>query len=232
MVALSLDNAQVRRRKHHILGPVSHQFASSGLTVVLGPNGSGKTTFLRALHGLERLSKGSVHSTVPQEAQAFVFQSPIMLRRNVRDNLTYPPAFRALGLSREKVDHDVSKWLNIIGLQGAAKVSAHRLSGGEKQKLALARALIARPKLLFLDEPCASLDGKSTREIETILCTARDAGLRIILATHDMGQARRLADDAVFLLNGKLHESGVASTLLNTPQQPETRAFLQGDIVE
>jgi tungstate transport system ATP-binding protein len=126
----------------------------------------------------------------------------------------------------------VSKWLNIIGLTDAIDAPAQRLSGGEKQKLALARALICQPKLLFLDEPSANLDGRSTREIERILIDARDAGTRIILATHDLGQARRLANDAVFLLSGQVHEAGPAETFFATPKMPETKAFFAGDIVE
>ncbi|MEP5759310.1 MAG: ATP-binding cassette domain-containing protein [Litoreibacter sp.] len=233
MVAyLTLNAAQVHRRKRRILGPIDHEFSQDGLTVVLGPNGSGKTTLLRTLHGLERLSEGHVNSHVSRHDQAFVFQTPIMLRRSVRDNLIYPPAFRALKLNREKIDENVSKWLNIIGLSEAPHHPAQRLSGGEKQKLALARALITRPKLLFLDEPSANLDGRSTREIEQILTDARDAGVRIILTTHDIAQARRLADDALFLLGGCVHEFGSAKDILIHPQHTETKSFLNGEIVE
>ena len=109
---------------------------------------------------------------------------------------------------------------------------APRLSGGERQKLALGRALIRKPKVLFLDEPCANLDGCSTREIETLLRDATQTGTRIIMTTHDLGQARRLAGDVLFLLNGRVHEQGGASAFFTDPKTPEAKAFLEGDIVE
>ncbi|KKK86079.1 hypothetical protein LCGC14_2766850, partial [marine sediment metagenome] len=102
----------------------------------------------------------------------------------------------------------------------------------EQQKLALARALICKPKLLFLDEPCAALDGRATREIEMILQTAKADGTRLILSTHDLGQARRLADDVLFLVGGRIHEAGRADTFFNQPETEEAQAFLRGDIVE
>jgi tungstate transport system ATP-binding protein len=116
-------------------------------------------------------------------------------------------------------------------LQDAASLSATRLSGGEKQKLALARALIRKPQVLFLDEPCANLDGASTRDIETLLADARADGTRLIMTTHDIGQARRLATDVIFMLHGKIHESGVATTVFDAPQTTELQAFYRGDII-
>lgn len=229
---LSLQNVSVKRRGKHVLGPVSHDFSSTGLTVVLGPNGSGKTTLLRVMHGVERLSSGTVETPITRAEQAFVFQSPIMLRRSVRDNLIYPPALKARNLTSSELNEEVEKWLNIIGLPDATNRPAQRLSGGEKQKLALARALICKPKLLFLDEPTANLDGRSTREIEEILISARDNGTRLILATHNLGQAKRLANDAIFLLSGKIHEAGLADTFFDAPQASETKAFFAGDILE
>ena len=106
------------------------------------------------------------------------------------------------------------------------------LSGGEQQKLAIARALITDPALVFLDEPTASLDGRAMREIEAILHTAKADGTRLILSTHDMGQARRIADTVVFMLGGKVHETGPANSFFDAPNTPEARAFLKGDIVE
>jgi len=153
-----------------------------------------------------------------------------MLRRTVRQNLAYP--LKLLGESRAKIDQSVSHWAKQIGLSELLDSPATRLSGGEKQKLALGRALIRTPKVLFLDEPCANLDGRSTREIETVLRQANAAGTRIIMTTHDLGQARRLASDVVFLLNGKIHEQGQAAQIFRAPQTAEAKAFFEGDIVE
>ena len=229
---LTLEGVVVRRRGKRLLGPVDLSLGNAGLTVVIGPNGSGKTTLLRAMHGLERLSDGKIHCSVTADEQAYVFQSPIMLRRSVRENMIFPPALQRLKLSPSQLGAEVDKWLEIIGLPGEGDRPAPRLSGGEKQKLALARALICKPKLLFLDEPCSNLDGRSTREIETILLQARDTGTRIILATHDMGQVKRLASDVVFVLNGQIHETSETGNFMNAPQTKESKAFLEGDIVE
>jgi len=224
----------VHRRGKRLLGPIDMKFDVTGITVVLGPNGAGKTTFLKALHGLERLNAGQVHWNVPdaeaRARQAYVFQTPIILRRSVAQNLAYP--LNLVGLSKAAVADKVGKWAEHIGLGDALDRPATRLSGGEKQKLALARALIGEPEVLFLDEPCTNLDGRSTREIEDLLRAARKKGTRIIMATHDLGQARRMASDIVFLVDGCIHESGPSEQCFETPKTPALRAFLKGDIIE
>ena len=233
-MSLFLTDAMVKRRGKPLLGPVSLELPETGFTIVLGPNGSGKTTLLKVLHGVMRLSSGKLHWSVPSDdahqRQAYVFQTPIMLRRSVRANLAYP--LELLGLPKPEIAARVEDWATRIGLQNALSLPAPRLSGGEKQKLALGRALIRRPDWLFLDEPCANLDGRSTREIEALLLKAQVDGTRIVMSTHSIGQARRLATDVLFLLNGQLHEQGPASDLYKTPQRVETKAFLDGDIVE
>lgn len=224
----------VRRRGKRLLGPIDLTLDAQGITVVLGPNGAGKTTLLKTLHGVERLSGGQVKWHIPdaeaRARQAYVFQTPIILRRSVRENLAYP--LKVLGRGKDDIDQRVMQWAARIGLTGALERPATRLSGGEKQKLALARALIGEPNLLFLDEPCTNLDGRSTREIEGLLIAAHKRGTRIIMATHDLGQARRMASDLLFLVDGKIHENGVADECLTTPKTPALAAFLKGDIVE
>jgi len=233
-MSVSLSNVLVKRRGKAILGPVSLDLDAAGFTIVLGPNGAGKTTLLKALHGVERISDGKVEWSLPEvetrQAQAYVFQSPIMLRRSVRQNLAYP--LQLLGMPKSEITLRVVDWAQRIGLEDALDRPAPRLSGGERQKLAVGRALIRNPQVLFLDEPCANLDGRSTREIEALLLDARDTGTRIIMTTHALGQARRLASDVVFLLNGNLHEQGAAPAFFNAPQTSEARSFLEGDIVE
>ncbi|MGB3246183.1 MAG: ATP-binding cassette domain-containing protein [Sulfitobacter sp.] len=233
-LSVNLQDVRVKRRGKAILGPINLDLAGVGFTVVLGPNGAGKTTLLKVLHGVERISTGSVQWSVPaalaQRAQAYVFQRPIMLRRSVRQNLAYP--LQLLGRPKMEIATKVADWAEQVGLTDMLDQPAPRLSGGEKQKLALGRALIRVPDVLFLDEPCANLDGRSTREIEAVLRTASEAGTRIIMTTHDLGQARRLASDVVFLLGGKLHEQGSAPHIFESPCTLEAKAFFQGDIVE
>jgi tungstate transport system ATP-binding protein len=230
----SLEDVRVTRRGKTILGPVNLELGVEGFTMVLGPNGSGKTTLLKVLHGVQRISAGKAIWSVPdkqaQQAQAYVFQRPIMLRRSVRQNLAYP--LQLIKMPKDQIAQKVTEWAERIGLSDVIDHPAPRLSGGEKQKLALGRALIRTPQVLFLDEPCANLDGRSTREIETVLRHANSTGTRVIMTTHDLGQARRLATDVVFLLNGKIHEQGTAPEIFAAPTTPEARAFFQGDIVE
>ena len=234
ILPLKLAGAEVRVRDAHLLGPVDLELTGEGVTVVLGPNGAGKTTLLRLMHGIQRLSKGEMHwATSRAEAdlkQAYVFQTPILLRRTVIENVAYPLTVR--GISRKEARLKAGAMLEDVGLSGHLEQRANALSGGEKQKLALARALVVKPEVLFLDEPTASLDGRSTREIEAILTQVRDTGTKLVMATHDLGQARRIASDVLFLLNGKLHETGAAGAFFEAPQTPEAQGFLRGDIVE
>ena len=233
-MSLSLSKAVVKRRGKTILGPVDLALNSPDITIVLGPNGAGKTTLLRVLHGVERLSSGGLSLSKPdaqaRQEQAYVFQSPIMLRRSVRANLSYP--LELVGTAKLDIAQRVEAWAERIGLADALERHAPRLSGGEKQKLALARALIREPDVLFLDEPCANLDGRSTCEIETLLKEAHTNGTRIIMTTHDLGQARRMAAEVVVLLAGNVHERSAADIFFAKPETAEAQAFLNGDIIE
>ncbi len=229
-----MTDAVVKRRAKDLLGPVDLTISETGFTIVMGPNGAGKTTLLRSLHGLERLTQGRVQWQTPlkdaHRRQAFVFQTPIMLRRSVLENLTYPLLLR--GTKKGLAEALARDWAQRVGLDDVLGNPAPQLSGGEKQKLALARALITQPDIVFLDEPCANLDGRATREIETILQQVNAAGTRIVMATHNIGQAKRLATDVLFLLNGQIAEQSPAHTFFNAPQTPQAAALLRGDIVE
>ncbi|MEP2782233.1 MAG: ATP-binding cassette domain-containing protein [Pseudoruegeria sp.] len=233
ILPLTLTQAIVKKRGKKLIGPVSHTFSDTGTTIVMGPNGSGKTTLLRLMHGLERARDGRVDWHVNTEEarhhQAYVFQQPIMMRRSVQACLAYP--LRLQGTPKAHANQKAIEWAERVGIAHALNRSAMVLSGGEKQKLALARALIRSPQVLFLDEPCANLDGAATRDIETILLNAHHNGTRIFMATHDMGQARRLADTVVFMLHGKIHEASDAEPFFETPKTTEALAFLNGDII-
>lgn len=231
---VTLEGATLRRSGKVLVGPVNLELRAKGVTVVIGPNGAGKTSLLRMMHGIARLGGGSIRWACPPEEarahQAFVFQQPIMMRRSVLGNLTYP--LRQTGTSWSEARDRATQAATEVGLADMLDRPAPYLSGGERQKLALARALITRPELLFLDEPCASLDGRATREIEEILTRAAAAGTRLIMSTHDMGQARRLATEVLFLMNGNIHEHSSAEMFFGGSASPQAQAFLKGDIVE
>ncbi|UWQ12849.1 ATP-binding cassette domain-containing protein (plasmid) [Aliiroseovarius crassostreae] len=224
----------VRRRGRNLIGPLDLTVEGQGVTIVLGPNGAGKTTLLRALHGIERLSGGQITYGCPRPealaAQAFVFQTPVIMRRSVRENMSYPLALRKM--PKADIVARVEEVADRVGLSFALNRPARVLSGGERQKLALGRALTLRPELLFLDEPCASLDGRATREIEDVLQHEISRGRRIIMSTHNLGQARRLAKDVWFVHKGQIHEAAPAEQFFNTPATEAARAFINGDIVE
>ena len=234
ILPMTMEGVVVRKSGRTILGPIDHVLDGRGVTALLGPNGSGKSTWLRVMHGLQHPRAGTLRWAVPREearaAQGFVFQTPILLRRSVVDNLAYP--LRLRGHSRAAARAAAAPWLDRIDLTRAAGAPADALSGGERQLLAIARALITQPQLLFLDEPTAALDGRSTRLVETLIGEAVAEDVRVMLATHDVGQARRLADDVAFLHGGRLLESGPAGAFFAAPRSDQARAFLRGDIVE
>lgn len=231
---LKLTAASTSRRGRTLVEPLDLSMDGKGITVVLGPNGAGKTSLLRLIHGTARLTTGAIEwacSTADaRNRQAFVFQRPIMLRRSVEENLMYPLRLRKVPKGEARAAAHL--WADRVGLTDQLGRMATVLSGGEQQKLAIARALITDPKLVFLDEPTASLDGRSIREIEAVLQQASLAGTKLILATHDMGQARRLADDVVFLIAGQLHEHRPAAEFFSDEATTEARAFINGDILE
>lgn len=232
ILPVELTDAEVVRRGRRILGPVSLRLEGEGVTIVMGPNGSGKTTLLRALHGLERLRGGTLRWQGERDqvraAQAFVFQSPILMRRNVVDSIAYP--LRLRGLTRRAARAAAAAEAARVGLGEMLDRDAEVLSGGERQKLALARALVLRPQVLFLDEPCANLDPHATRDIEAILREECARGTRIVMSTHHVGQARRLADEIVFLSDGRILEHAPADAFLAAPRTAEARAHLDGDL--
>lgn len=234
MLPASVKNAVVRRKGKNLIGPVDLTLAETGVTIVIGPNGAGKTTLLRMLHGLDRMKSGTITWACPtsqaRARQAFVFQQPVLMRRNVRDNIAY--ALQVAGISTHEARGRAEDWAAKVGLSGMLDLRASALSGGERQKMAIARALIRDPDVIFLDEPCSSLDGRATREIEEILKGAAHLGKRLIMSTHDMGQARRLASEVIFMLNGCIHEIGPAPDFFDNPQSAKTGAFMNGDIVE
>jgi len=231
---MTATKIESRRRGQQLVGPIDLTLGGQGITVVIGPNGAGKTTLLQLLHGTARLSSGKIEWACSTEEarhhQAFVFQRPVMLRRTVLENLIYP--LRLRGVTKPNAEERAREWAGRVGLTPMLARTATVLSGGEQQKLALVRALICEPKLLFLDEPCAALDGRAIREIEEILQRARASGTRMLLSTHDLGQARRLADDVLFLLGGRVHEAAPANVFFHGPETAQARAFLRGDIVE
>jgi tungstate transport system ATP-binding protein len=200
-------------------------------TVLLGPNGSGKTTLLRLCMGLIVPTGGRIdwadRSPAAMKRRAIVFQKPVMLRRTAAANISF--ALAAAG--RIPARGEALRLLSEVGLGPLADRPARRLSGGEQQRLALARALARDPEVLFLDEPTASLDPASTKAVEDIITRVSAQGVKIVMSTHDLGQARRIAGDVVFLAKHRLIERAPADEFFSSPATAEARRFAAGDLV-
>jgi tungstate transport system ATP-binding protein len=223
---LAFENASVRAGDVEIVSNLELDIVSGGPTILLGPNGSGKSTLLRLGMGLVQPTSGRVswgRRSEPDERLAMVFQRPVMLRRTAAANVAY-------GLPARD-DKRVTELLTQVGLAHLADRPARKLSGGEQQRLALARALARDPEILFLDEPTASLDPAATKSVEDIVRAVAATGVKIVMATHDVGQARRLAGDVVFLARGRLVERAAAVSFFSGPATPEAAAFLRGELV-
>ncbi len=203
----------------------------NALTVILGPNGAGKTLLLRLLHGLIEPTSGTIKwgalhdARAARRRQAMVFQRPVLLRRSVAANVDF-----ALALRHNRSPARRDALLAHVGLSDRAQQPARLLSGGEQQRLALARALATDPGVLFLDEPTASLDPASVAMIEDIVQGAKRAGTKVIFVTHDIAQARRLADEIVFLDAGRVAECGPAARFFDHPVTAAADAYLAGRI--
>lgn len=201
-------------------------------TMIMGANGAGKSVLLRLLHGLLPPTSGAVlwhgqpQDALARHAQAMVFQRPVMLRRSVRANLKF--ALAAHGIRGAACSDEAERALAMAHLSDRAHSPARVLSGGEQQRLAVARALICKPELLFLDEPTSSLDPASTQMIEDLVNAAHAQGVTIVMVTHDLGQARRMGDDVIFLHAGRVAESGPMRDVVSQPRAPSTQAWLQG----
>lgn len=196
-------------------------------TVVLGANGAGKSVLLRTLHGLIAPTAGTVSWSRPVR-QAMVFQRPVMLRRSALANIRY--ALAVNGVPEPERTARATAALARVGLERIAGRPARVLSGGEQQRLALARAWALRPGILFLDEPTASLDPGATAEVERVVASIAAEGTRIVMTTHNLGQARRLADEIVFLHAGRAAERTAADRFFDQPASNEARLFLQGEL--
>ena len=233
MFPLSVSGAEISVNGKRLVGPINLMIKQKSISVVLGANGSGKTTLLEALHGLRKLSKGKLEWSIPKnlaaKEQAFVFQTPIMLRRSVLENLIYP--LRTRQIPKSIAIEEAMHWAQKIGLENKVHQQAPLLSGGEMQAIAVARALISKPKMLFLDEPTASLDGLAKKTIEDILMSAATNGSKIVMSTHDLGQVKRLADNIIYLHNGIVESHSSKEEFFTSPPSKAAQQFLAGDIV-
>ncbi len=233
MLPLELDQLTFSVGATPIIRGISTRIEAGPRTIILGPNGAGKSVLMRLCHGLLQPTGGRIlwqglRNGDPRRHQAMVFQRPVMLRRSALANVVY--GLKLAGKSRRESELRAMDVLDVVGLAHHASRPARVLSGGEQQRLALARAWALGPDVLFLDEPTANLDPASTQDIETIIQAIHASGTKIIMTTHNLGQARRLGDEVLFISQGRLMEHTPIERFFREPASAEAGAFIKGEL--
>jgi tungstate transport system ATP-binding protein len=236
ILPLAVERLAFRTGDITVLNEVSFGIAAGSRNIVLGPNGAGKSVLMRLLHGLLTPTSGAIRWAKDdvmsaRRAQAMVFQRPVMLRRTVRENVEFALQIAGKFATDDDMRAAADAALNRVGLMRLAERAARLCSGGEQQRIALARAWVLQPEVLFLDEPTASLDPAATRAIEEAIVAMHAQGTTIVMATHDLGQAKRIADRVLFLHNGRLVEDTPSAKFFQQPQSPEAAAFIRGELL-
>ncbi len=232
---LEVRGASYASGRSRLLHQIDLSVTAGRRLVILGPNGAGKSLLLRLMHGLIPASAGEIlwHGRrldrAARHRQAMVFQRPVLLRRSVLANLRFALSVRGIG-GAERATREAEA-LEEAHLGALARRPARVLSVGEQQRVAMARALACKPELLLLDEATASLDPAATLEIEKLVRRANDDGVTVVMVTHDIGQARRLAQDAAFLHDGRVTETGPADAVLSRPRSHAARAWIEGRLL-
>lgn len=227
---IELQEVYVSQQGVEVLKGVTLCLPNRGISVILGPNGAGKSVLLRVLMGLIPTQGGMLKIAPDLEDHiALVFQRPILLRRSVKANLLH-----ALSLARMPRPRRGAKAESLLRLGGLAHLADHparSLSGGEQQRLALVRAFAMEPKILLLDEPTASLDPQSIAALEALIASAVSDGVKAVLVTHSTEQAKRLANDVIFLHDGMVQEHCPAAEFFQNPQSKAAQAYLAGELL-
>jgi len=220
-------------RGKQIIDHIDLNITGNDITVILGPNGAGKSVLLRLLHGLLEPSAGQIEwggrsiDESLRKRQALVFQRPVMMRRSVAENIRFVLSLRDFSDRQERLE----KALDLAELKAQANQPAPRLSGGEQQRLAIAQAMVLDPEVVILDEPSSNLDPGATMAIERLIEVAQNEGKKIILVTHDLGQAKRVGNEIIFMHHGRIVEQGSSNGFFANPKTPEARAYLDGALL-
>ena len=230
ILPLALQQVSFSTGNRTIIEPLTLEIGAGPSTIILGANGAGKSVLMRLMHGLIAPTSGRVawSGSDARRKQAMVFQRPVMLRRSALANVVY--ALKVAGIAAQERERFALEALAEVGLRQLAHRPARVLSGGEQQRLALARAWALHPEVLFLDEPTASLDPSATREIEAVIQAFDASGTKVVMATHNLGQARRLGDEVLFIHQGRLVERSPVDRFFTQPGSAEAAAFIRGEL--
>lgn len=228
---ITISNLRKTYDGRQVLDAKEGRVRNGSRTAIVGPNGAGKSTLLKIIAGLESPDEGTVlyngNNQFPQMDVTLVFQKPYLISSTVEKNIAYPMKLR--GFSPEQIEKRITELTEELNLSGFRKQKSWKLSGGETQKVALARALSFRPKLLLLDEPTANIDPYTTSEIERMLLSITDT--TIIMVTHNLAQAKRVCNDIIMLHEGQIVETGRAAEVLTAPKSEKARRFIEGELL-
>jgi len=225
----------------NVLNIEAMEIYKNKITAIIGPSGAGKSTLLHLLNGIEPPSSGSIWfedrrieykdmNLDIRRSMVMVFQKPVVFSTTVYENLAYGLKLR--GMEKKEIEKRVEEMLEVTGLKDKSQQKANTLSGGEAQRVAVARAMIIRPKALLLDEPTTNLDPANVLTIEELIKYGKNRyGISVIIVTHNMFQARRLSDNCLFMLGGRIIEYDTTENLFTIPKNETTRAFINGKMV-
>lgn len=227
-----IKNLNFFKQSNKILNNINLKISNTGITFIIGPNGSGKTYLLRCIHGLEKyfgeiLFDNKLLCDDIKTKQSFVFNQPILLRRSVYENMIFFAKQRKIKDFRNQC----LNILKLVQLNDSLEKPATALSSGEKQRLCLARAISTEPQVLFLDEPTSHLDPFSLKIIENVIKRVAKFGSKIVFISHDLNQVRRLGDDVIFMKQGKVIEQNDITSFFYKPKTSYANSYIKGDIV-
>ena len=218
--------------KKNILKNINIDFIDNSISVIMGPNGSGKTILLKIINGLLKPSSGEIiykDSDLKFNQrifQSFVFQKPVIFRSSVKENLKF-----IFTLKKSNYRLSLKNYLEIVGLESLINSPARKLSLGEQQRLSVIRAFANEPSFILFDEPTSNLDPHSTLVIEKIILAAKKFGIKIIFVTHDIFQAKRLADEIIFMDKGEIIEISKAKNFFDKPSSSQAQKYISGEIL-
>jgi tungstate transport system ATP-binding protein len=234
-VHLQLTEIKKHYKSVKALNSVSLEMQGDKIVVLLGANGAGKTTLMRIMAGLENPDNGKVlfngqniDAKALRQVSTLVFQKTAMFSMNVYDNLAFGLKIR--GFPKEEMPKKVAEALHAVRLSEFEKRRAKKLSGGEQQRIALARAFLLDSQVLLLDEPTANLDPNSATIIEKAIISKKSSQRIIVMATHNLSQARRMADEIVHIYNGEVVEVAKPQDFFENPASEVTRKFINGEL--
>ncbi len=230
---LTIKNLEYRHHRSTLIKQINLHVDSNGNSIILGHNGAGKSLLLKLLHGVINPTSGKIewNGSIPASNQywrTLLLQKPTFFQRSVQYNLEFVLHVAGMPVAQRK--DLLQQALDICGLTDLAEHNANSLSGGQQQRLSLARAWVLQPDVLLLDEPTVALDPPASQVFENILYQFKQSHTKVLMTTHDLAQAKRLADEIIFMDKGEVLEQRDATEFFSAPDSVAAQNFLQGKL--